>query len=279
MAFVERQRPDLVVVSGDLTQRAKPEQFRQARAFVDRIEALGVPTLTVPGNHDVPLYRVWERIFNPFGCYRKYFSPELEPVYRDDELLVVGINTAFGWTLKDGRITLAAAAGGGEDPARHAGERAQGGGRPSPHDPAAQLRHPAGARQRLRGDRPLLQRGRRPDPLGAPPPGLHRQLRGVLPQGAAAGRHPALGDDDLEPRPRRRAGGEHLQLDRGGRQVDGRLPLPLAPQARPLRRAQPPLVPAPGARPLHARGAGERPGRAAAEPVPARPPAAPTATI
>jgi predicted phosphodiesterase len=87
--LIERQRPDFVVISGDLTQRAKPEQFRQARAFVDRIEALGVPTLAVPGNHDVPLYRVWERIFNPYGCYKKYFSPELEPVYRDEELLVV----------------------------------------------------------------------------------------------------------------------------------------------------------------------------------------------
>ena len=104
--FVEQQRPDLVVISGDLTQRAKPEQFRQARAFVDAIERLGVPTLTVPGNHDVPLYRVWERIFHPYGCYRKHFSPELEPVWRDDELLVVGINTAFGWTFKDGRITI-----------------------------------------------------------------------------------------------------------------------------------------------------------------------------
>ncbi len=106
LAFVERNRPDLVVVSGDLTQRAKPEQFRQARDFVDGIEKLGVRTITVPGNHDVPLYRVWERIFNPFGCYRANFSPELEPTYRDDQMLVVGINTAFGWTIKDGRITL-----------------------------------------------------------------------------------------------------------------------------------------------------------------------------
>lgn len=101
--FIERNRPSLVVLSGDLTQRAKPEQFREAREFVDRIP---VPTLVVPGNHDVPLYRVWERIFNPYGCYRKHFSEELEPVYRDDKLLVVGINTAFGWTIKDGRITL-----------------------------------------------------------------------------------------------------------------------------------------------------------------------------
>jgi len=104
--LIERNRPDLVVVSGDLTQRARPEQFRQARQFVDSMIAMKVPTLTVPGNHDVPLYRVWERIFNPFGCYKKYFSQELEPVYRDDDMLVVGINTAHGWTIKDGRIRL-----------------------------------------------------------------------------------------------------------------------------------------------------------------------------
>ncbi len=100
---IERHRPDMVVLSGDLTQRAKPVQFRQAREFVDRIP---VPTLVVPGNHDVPLYRFWERIFVPFGAYRRHFAEELEPTYRDDELLVVGINTAFNWTWKDGRIKL-----------------------------------------------------------------------------------------------------------------------------------------------------------------------------
>jgi len=106
LELIAQRRPDLVVISGDLTQRAKPREFRQARAFVDRIDALGVPSLVVPGNHDVPLYRFWERAFDPLGAYRKHFSPELEPVFRDAELLVVGINTAFGWTLKDGRITL-----------------------------------------------------------------------------------------------------------------------------------------------------------------------------
>jgi 3',5'-cyclic AMP phosphodiesterase CpdA len=101
--LVEERRPDVVVLSGDLTQRAKPEQFRQARRFVDRKP---VPTLVVPGNHDVPLYRFWERIFVPFGAYQKHYGEELEPVYRDDELLIVGINTAFNWTWKDGRIKL-----------------------------------------------------------------------------------------------------------------------------------------------------------------------------
>jgi 3',5'-cyclic AMP phosphodiesterase CpdA len=101
--FVAERRPDLVVVSGDLTQRAKPHQFRAARAWVD---SLAAPAITVPGNHDVPLYRVWERIFDPLGAYRRHFSPELEPVHRRDGLLVVGVNTAHAWTLKDGLIRL-----------------------------------------------------------------------------------------------------------------------------------------------------------------------------
>lgn len=95
-------RPDLVVVSGDLTQRAKPAQFRAARAFVDRFEA---PTLVVPGNHDVPMYRAWERVLSPFGAYRRHFSAELEPEFGDEELLVVGVNTAFQWTIEHGRVT------------------------------------------------------------------------------------------------------------------------------------------------------------------------------
>lgn len=104
LALIAERRPDLVVVSGDLTQRAKPEQFRQARAWVDRIP---VPTLAVPGNHDVPMYRFWERVFAPFGAYRRHFGPELEPVFEDQELLVVGVNTAFAWTWTNGRITRA----------------------------------------------------------------------------------------------------------------------------------------------------------------------------
>jgi 3',5'-cyclic AMP phosphodiesterase CpdA len=102
LELVDSLRPHLVVISGDLTQRARPEQFRQARRFVDR---LPVPSLVVPGNHDVPMYRVWERVFAPFAAYRAHFSPELEPVYRDQEMLAIGINTAFSWTITGGRIT------------------------------------------------------------------------------------------------------------------------------------------------------------------------------
>jgi 3',5'-cyclic AMP phosphodiesterase CpdA len=101
--LAEDRGPDLLVVSGDLTQRAKPAQFRQAREFVERFSS---PTLVVPGNHDVPLYRVWERFFSPLGAYRRHFSAELEPVFRTDRMLAVGINTAHGWTFTGGRIEL-----------------------------------------------------------------------------------------------------------------------------------------------------------------------------
>ena len=104
LRLVEERRPDFVALSGDLTQRAKPHQFREARAWVDRIP---VPSVTVPGNHDVPLYRFWERFLSPYGAYRRHFAADLEPVYRDDELLVAGVNTAYGWTFTGGRIRLA----------------------------------------------------------------------------------------------------------------------------------------------------------------------------
>ena len=99
--LVEARRPDLVVVSGDLTQRAKPTQFQDARRFVD---SFPVPSITVPGNHDVPLFRFWERLFVPFGAYRSNFAENLEPIFEDDEMLVVGINTAHAWTWTGGRI-------------------------------------------------------------------------------------------------------------------------------------------------------------------------------
>lgn len=100
--MVSRLQPDLVIISGDVTRRAKKRQFEDARAWVERLPA---PWIVVPGNHDVPAYRVWERLFDPYGSYRRHFRDELEPVFEDDELFVVGVNTAFKWTIKDGRFT------------------------------------------------------------------------------------------------------------------------------------------------------------------------------
>jgi 3',5'-cyclic AMP phosphodiesterase CpdA len=93
--------PSLVVVSGDLTQRARAAQFEEARAFLD---SLPRPQLVVAGNHDVPLWDVLARFTRPFEKYRRYISEELEPFYEDDEVAVAGVNTARSLTRKYGRI-------------------------------------------------------------------------------------------------------------------------------------------------------------------------------
>jgi 3',5'-cyclic AMP phosphodiesterase CpdA len=83
---------NLVVASGDFTQRARPEQFAAARAFLDRLPA--VPTVVTPGNHDVPLYRIFERLFDPYRYYRQYISPELDSVLRLEHAVVVSLNSS-----------------------------------------------------------------------------------------------------------------------------------------------------------------------------------------
>lgn len=93
--------PDLVAVSGDLTQRARSHQFQQARAFLD---ALPNPQIVVPGNHDVPLHNVFARFLQPLHKYRRYITADLRPCYQDDEIAVLGVNTARSFTIKGGRI-------------------------------------------------------------------------------------------------------------------------------------------------------------------------------
>src|SRR5690606_2035475 len=79
----DRLRPEIIVASGDFTQRAKREQFEQAREFLAQLPA--VPLVTVPGNHDVPLYRLLERMRSPHDLYREYISPDLNQVHRFEE--------------------------------------------------------------------------------------------------------------------------------------------------------------------------------------------------
>ena len=101
IATVTEARPDIVVVSGDLTQRAKEREFQEARQFLD---ALPSPQIVVPGNHDVPFYNVLARALLPLRNYQRYISKDLEPFYSDDEIAIVGINTARSFTFKNGRI-------------------------------------------------------------------------------------------------------------------------------------------------------------------------------
>lgn len=105
-SFIQHSAPDVVAISGDLTQRARTHEFAAARAFVD---SLGAPHVVIPGNHDVPLYNVLARLTDPYAKYRKHFHEELEPVYSDEELVIVGLNSARGLTLKNGRLDRAQA--------------------------------------------------------------------------------------------------------------------------------------------------------------------------
>lgn len=101
LATAKEIRPDVVLVSGDLTQRARRRQFREARDF---LSALPQPQIVVPGNHDVPLYNVALRFADPLANYRRYITDDLDPFFRDDEIAVAGINTARSLTFKGGRI-------------------------------------------------------------------------------------------------------------------------------------------------------------------------------
>ncbi len=94
-------RPDLVVVSGDLTQRARPVEFAEARAFLDSIEA---PQIVIPGNHDIALYNLYGRFIERLQRYKTHISSDLEPFYSDSEVIVVSVNTARSLTFKGGRI-------------------------------------------------------------------------------------------------------------------------------------------------------------------------------
>lgn len=94
--------PACVVVSGDLTQRARRHQFRQARRWLD---SLGLPYLAVPGNHDIPLYDLFHRFLRPRKRYLEYITKDLTPCYVDDTLVIAGVDTTKTFTTKHGEVS------------------------------------------------------------------------------------------------------------------------------------------------------------------------------
>ena len=102
---LDEEAPDLVVVSGDFTQRARTEQFEEAGAFLMRVREAGHKVLAVPGNHDVPLYDVLRRFLSPLTRYKRYIDDSLCPFIEIDGAAVLGINTARSLTFKNGHIS------------------------------------------------------------------------------------------------------------------------------------------------------------------------------
>ena len=97
------RRPDLLVASGDFTQRAKRHQFQAA---ADYLATFDVPMVVTPGNHDVPLYRVWERLLSPLALYREHISAELDEIARLDGMTVVALNSTWPARPTNGKLRM-----------------------------------------------------------------------------------------------------------------------------------------------------------------------------
>ena len=102
--LVNAARADLVVVTGDVTHRARTEQFARAAAFLHRIEA---PLIAVPGNHDIPLYRLADRMLKPWRRWRRAIAENLEPVGHVGNIRVQGVNSVDPMAWQRGIIVPA----------------------------------------------------------------------------------------------------------------------------------------------------------------------------
>lgn len=102
LRMVEAQQPEVVLLSGDITQRARRSQFEAARAFIGKLPC---PVVAVPGNHDIPLFNLAKRFTDPYGNYQRVFGNDLEPLFENHWLLVVGVNTTRASRHKDGEVS------------------------------------------------------------------------------------------------------------------------------------------------------------------------------
>ncbi|MGB0083806.1 MAG: metallophosphoesterase [Rhodomicrobiaceae bacterium] len=93
-ADLERLRLDLIVIAGDITLRSRQREFEHARAW---LETLRAPLLLLPGNHDLPVWNLVERFTRPFARYWRSVGHPLMPVFEDERVVVVGLNTTARW--------------------------------------------------------------------------------------------------------------------------------------------------------------------------------------
>ncbi|WP_022975258.1 metallophosphoesterase family protein [Nevskia ramosa] len=103
LQLAREQQPDVAILSGDITQRSRTPEFAAARKFIDALAARS--KLILPGNHDIPLFEVWRRLFAPYRNLRRAFGRELEPDYEDDSVLIIGVNTTSRFRHVDGRVS------------------------------------------------------------------------------------------------------------------------------------------------------------------------------
>ncbi|QJD59361.1 metallophosphoesterase [Pseudomonas sp. gcc21] len=100
--FIDTCAPDVLLLSGDITQRARRHQFDAAQRFLDKITC---PVLAVPGNHDIPLFNLFARFINPYGNFQRAFGKQLEPEFANSDVLILGVNTTRASRHKDGEVS------------------------------------------------------------------------------------------------------------------------------------------------------------------------------
>jgi 3',5'-cyclic AMP phosphodiesterase CpdA len=103
-SLIREQAPQLLVLSGDITQRARRHQFASARAFIDSLAP--TPLIALPGNHDIPLFNVAARMFAPYAGYRAAFGDDLEPEFESADLLALTVNTTRPYRHADGEVSM-----------------------------------------------------------------------------------------------------------------------------------------------------------------------------
>lgn len=103
LRLARAQQPDVIVWSGDITQRARRSQFEAARRFADQLPA--PHRLVIPGNHDIPLLNLAARLLKPYANFKRAFGQTLEPSVSTPDWLVIGVNTTRPWRHKHGEVS------------------------------------------------------------------------------------------------------------------------------------------------------------------------------
>ena len=100
---VNRLKPDVIVISGDFTQRAKSSEFQVANHIIKQLTCKNI--LPVAGNHDIPLYRIFERVLMPFNKYKRFISNNFNLTYVDHDIAMIGLNSVTPYVIQDGFVT------------------------------------------------------------------------------------------------------------------------------------------------------------------------------
>lgn len=104
LATLDELKPQLILLTGDITQRARRSQFHDAKEFTHQLGQ--TPLIAVPGNHDIPLFNVFARLFHPYAGYRGLFKDQLEKDHLHGDIVVTGLNSTSPWRHVQGEFNL-----------------------------------------------------------------------------------------------------------------------------------------------------------------------------